>query len=232
VLLCFDLQDFFTSVPAARVHALFTTLGYPEGVARSLTRLCTVATPEPVLQRLCSEGGLPWLQARRLRSAHLAQGAPTSPALANLCAFGLDLRLAALAHTLGARYTRYADDIVLSGGVHLAARATHIATWVGRIALEEGFVLNHRKTRVLPQGCRQAVCGMVVNQHPNLPRPEFDRLKAVLHQCVLHGPGAQNREGHVHWRAHLEGRVGWAVQVNAAKGARLQRLLAQVDWSR
>jgi retron-type reverse transcriptase len=48
VLLKFDLQDFFSSVRASRVHALFTTLGYPEPVARELTALCTVATPEPV----------------------------------------------------------------------------------------------------------------------------------------------------------------------------------------
>jgi hypothetical protein len=232
VLLCFDLQDFFSSVPAARVQALFTTLGYPEDVARSVTRLCTVATPEPVLQRLHAEGGLPWPQRQRLRGAHLPQGAPSSPALANLCAFGLDLRLAGLAQALGARYTRYADDIVLSGGQHLAARAAPIAAWVGRIALEQGFALNHRKTRVLPQGRAQAVCGVVVNAHPNLPRADFDRLKAILHQCVLHGAAAQNREGHADWRAHLEGRVAWAAQVNPAKARRLQRLLAQVDWAR
>ena len=37
--------------------------------------------------------------------------APTSPALANLSAFRLDCRLAALARSMDCRYTRYADDI-------------------------------------------------------------------------------------------------------------------------
>jgi RNA-directed DNA polymerase len=231
VVLKFDLQDFFSSVRASRIHALFTTLGYSEAVARQLTALCTTATPEPVLRRWHGEGGLTWLQLQSLRDPHLPQGAPTSPALANLCAFRLDLRLDGLAHALGARYTRYADDLVLSGGSHLSSALPRIEAWVGRIALEEGFALNHRKTRCLRAAQRQTVCGVVVNQHPNLPRTEFDRLKAILHQCVLHGPAAQNREAKPHWRDYLQGRVAWAAQLNPAKAQRLKRLWGQIDWS-
>jgi retron-type reverse transcriptase len=231
VVLKFDLQDFFSSVPASRVHALFATLGYPDDVARALTALCTIATPEPVLQRLRESGALPWPQAQRLRGAHLPQGAPTSPALANLCAFRLDLRLDGLAHELGARYTRYADDLVFSGPRRLADAHQRIEAWVARAAREEGFALNHRKTRCELNGQRQSVCHIVVNHHPNLPRNEFDRLKAILHQCVLHGPSSQNREQHPDWAAHLRGRVGWAAQLNPAKARKLQRLLDRVDWS-
>jgi hypothetical protein len=88
------------------------------------------------------EGGLTWAQLQRLRDPHLPQGAPTSAALANLCAFRLDLRLDGLAYALGARYTRYADDIVLSGEMHLSNVVRRVESWVGRIALEEGFTLN------------------------------------------------------------------------------------------
>lgn len=232
VVLKFDLQDFFASVRASRVHALFETLGYAEAVARELTALCTTTTPEPVLRRMHEEGGLAWPQLQRLRAPHLPQGAPTSPGLANLCAFRLDLRLDGLAHALGARYTRYADDIVLSGGTHLSGAMSRIEAWVGRIALEEGFTLNHRKTRCLTAGRRQAVCSIVVNRHPNLPRSEFDRLKAILHQCVMNGPSSQNREAKPHWREHLHGRVAWAAQLNPTKAHRLKRLLDQIDWNR
>jgi RNA-directed DNA polymerase len=79
VVLKFDLQDFFGAVRASRVHALFATLGYHEEVARSLTALCTTATPEPVLARLHEEGGLSFEQVQRLRDPHLPQGAPTTP---------------------------------------------------------------------------------------------------------------------------------------------------------
>ncbi|HEY4080682.1 MAG TPA: reverse transcriptase family protein [Burkholderiaceae bacterium] len=221
VVLKFDLQDFFACVRASRVHALFITLGYSEAVARELTALCTVATPEPVLRRMHEAGRLSWPQLQRLRDAHLPQGAPTSPALANLCAFRLDLRLDGLAQSLGARYTRYADDLVFSGDVNLRECRARIEAWVGRIALEEGFALNHRKTRCHSSGQRQTVCGIVVNEAPNLPREAFDRLKAVLHRCVVAGLGEQTLE-------QLQGRVAWATQLNPAKGRRLKRLLDQI----
>lgn len=232
VVLRFDLQDFFASVRASRVHALFQTLGYGQPVASALTALCTTATPEPVLRRMHEEGGLNWAQVQRLRDPHLPQGAPTSAALANLCAFRLDLRLDGLAHVLGARYTRYADDIVLSGARHLALARSRIEAWVGRIAREEGFALNHRKTCCLIAGRRQVVCSIVVNRRPNLPRAEFDRLKAMLHQCVRYGPSSQNREAHPRWREHLQGRVSWAAQLNPAKAERLKHLFDQIDWAR
>jgi len=187
---------------------------------------------EPVLRRLHEDGAITWIQLQRWRDPHLPQGAPTSPALANLCAFRLDLRLDGLARTLGARYTRYADDLVLSGPRHLGAARERVAAWVGRIALEEGFAVQHRKTRCMTAGRRQSVCGIVVNEHANLPRDAFDRLKATLHRCVMDGPSSQNRDEHPNWREHLHGRVAWAAQLNAAKAQRLQRLLAGIDWSR
>jgi hypothetical protein len=230
VLLKFDLQDFFGSVRASRVHALFATLGYPDAVAAALTALCTVATPESVLARGHPDGPIAWPQRQRLRDAHLAQGAATSPVLANLCAFRLDLRLQGLANTLGARYSRYADDIVLSGPTHLHTARARIRAWVSRIVAEEGFALNATKTHVVRAGQRQQVCGIVVNQRPNLPREDFDRLKAALHRCLCLGPQAANTEGHPHWRQHLSGRVAWAAQLNPAKAARLQQLLDRIDW--
>ena len=232
VVLKFDLQDFFASVRASRVHAMFATLGYPEQVTRELTLLCTTATPEPVLRRMHEAGHLTWTQLQRLRDPHLPQGAPTSPALANLCAFRLDLRLDGLAYVLGARYTRYADDLVFSGDEHLRRVAPRIEKWVAKIAFEEGFVLNHRKTRCLSQGQRQTVCGIVVNERSSMKREEFDRLKAILHRCATSGPWAQNRDSVEHWKEVLRGKVAWAQQLKPTKAAKLKSLFDRIDWSR
>ncbi|WP_422018507.1 reverse transcriptase family protein [Roseateles sp.] len=226
-VLRFDLSDFFATVRASRVHALFKTLGYSTATARALTALCTTAVPEAWLR---DEPRLSWLQRQRLRDPHLPQGAPTSPALANLCAFALDARLAGLAEAVGARYSRYADDLVFSGPATLPVR--RIAAWVAAIAADEGFALNARKTRSLGAAQRQSVCGIVVNERPNLPRDEFDRLKAVLHRCVVAGPAGQNRDGHADWRGHLQGRVAWAAQLNAVKAQKLKALLDRIDWRR
>ncbi len=232
VVMRFDLRDFFGSVRASRVHALFATLGYSTTVSRALTALLTSRVPEPFLGRWLDEGLIDREHAARLRVAHLPQGAPTSPALANLCAFNLDLRLAALARACGARYSRYADDLVISGSSGLAARRAQIETLVGAAAREEGFALQHRKTRCATRAGAQRVCGLVVNDRPNLPRVEFDRLKATLHRCVVDGPSTQNRAAVADWRGHLIGRVSWAAQVNPRKAERLSALLARIDWAR
>jgi len=226
-VLRFDLSDFFSTVRAARIHALFKTLGCSTAVARALAALCTTSTPEAWLR---GETRLDWQQRQRLRDAHLPQGAPTSPAVANLCAFALDARLSGLAETFGARYSRYADDLVISGPASLPVR--WIAAWVMAIAEDEGFAINRRKTRSQGAAQRQSVCGIVVNARPNLPRDEFDRLKALLHRCVVDGPSSQNRAGHADWRGHLQGRVAWAAQLNAAKAEKLRKLFDRIDWLR
>jgi hypothetical protein len=65
---------------------------------------------------------------------HFAQGAPTSPALANLLACRLDVRLHGLARAAGARYTRYAADLTFSGDSGFGRGLGRIGAAVGRQA--------------------------------------------------------------------------------------------------
>jgi RNA-directed DNA polymerase len=230
VVVRFDLADFFASVHAGRVHAVMRTLGYPVEVARALTAICTNRVPSGRLLADDLRERLDWQEKQRYRTRHLPQGAPTSPALANLCAFRLDLRLAGLARAVGASYTRYADDLAFSGGEELARGIERLAVRVAAIALEEGFSIQPRKTRVMRRGARQHLAGVVVNQRPNLARDEFDTLKAILTNCVRHGVATQNREDRRDFRAHLEGRVAQTCFLNPAGGEKLRRILGAIGW--
>jgi hypothetical protein len=232
IILHMDLRDFFPSIHAARVRALFRTAGYPIAVARLLTGLCTSIVPDDVFAGLPqqSPGALTPASRRRFSGAHLPQGAPTSPALANLCGHRLDCRLAGLARAAGACYTRYADDLAFSGDEELERCARRFHVGVCRIALEEGFEVHTRKTRFLRQGLRQRVAGVVLNAHPNVTRSDFDRLKAILANCVRHGPASQNRDHHADFRSHLAGRIAYVGMLNAARGQRLRRLFKQIEW--
>jgi hypothetical protein len=233
LVLRFDLRDFFLSVRASRVHALFRAAGYPAAVARSLTGLCTNVVPPDVLQDVpvpeYPSGNRP-APGPPYEVAHLPQGAPTSPALANLCAYRLDCRLAALAESLGACYTRYADDLAFSGDTGLERGARRFQVQVCRIALEEGFEVHTRKSRFMRRGVRQQLAGVVVNEHPNVRRDEYDRLKAILTNCLRHGPATQNRDGHADFRGHLAGRLAYVAMLNPARGQRLRALFDQIRW--
>lgn len=115
VVLKLDLEDFFPSITGTRVQTLFRMAGYPEPVADLLGGLCTNAVPRRVWNGAAGEANCDkdQLYQRRLihTCPHLPQGAPTSPALANICAYRIDCRLTGLAHAAGAEYTRYADDL-------------------------------------------------------------------------------------------------------------------------
>lgn len=226
VVMRFDLRDFFPSVAASRVHALWHTLGYPRGVARLLTALCTTRTPPDVLARLRDDGGLDWWGAKRLASAHLPQGAPSSPALANLCAFRLDLRLDGLAHRFGATYSRYADDLVFSGPRALRTHLPALTRWLHAIVEDEGWEVHPDKTRCMPAHRQQRITGLIVNQRAQTPRRDYDRLKAILHQGLLR-PGALPAAE----RAVLRGQIAWVQQFNAARGARLMQWFEQIEWA-
>jgi hypothetical protein len=214
VVVRLDLEDFFAAVTGGRVYGIFRTAGYPESVAHALTGLCTNVVP------LSASVPGHYRLSRRLASPHLPQGAPTSPALANLAAFRLDRRLVGLAAAVDARYSRYADDLVLSSDRHLRTPETMIA----RIAADEGFRVNAGKTRVMGRGTRQTVTGIVVNAHPNVPRGEYDTLKATLHRAVHDGPAGLDP-------SQLLGRIAWVESLNPARGAKLRTRVAAIDWT-
>ena len=235
LLLHVDLREFFPSITAARIQALFHTVGYPERIARLLTGLCTNTAPDAALishDKTEMGSGLGVEATSRLlyRSPHLPQGAPTSPALANLCAYRLDVRLTALAERFGVSYSRYADDLLFSGDHTFERGLTRFRILVCAIAINEGFFIRARKTRVLPASVSQRVAGVVVNSHPNPPRRDFDGLKAQLFNCIRFSAASQNRDARPNFRQHLQGRIGWMASINAARGRKLQNLFDQIDW--
>jgi hypothetical protein len=228
-----DLADFFASVSAGRVFGIFRTVGYDPAVAHVLTGLTTNTVPQPVWRVIheaaASAGVGPRFRlGRQLAAPHLPQGAPTSPALANLAAFRLDRRLSGLAQAAGLRYSRYADDLTFSGG-RLRRGWTDLEAVVAEIVRDEGFVLNVGKTSLRTAAARQQVCGIVVNATPNIPRPEYDRLKAILHNAAVHGPAAQGLAGR---EAQLRGRIAWVTSLNPRRGEKLLRRFEAIDWSR
>jgi hypothetical protein len=235
VLLRMDLEGFFAGIAAGRVWGLLRgTAGCPEPVAHVVTGLVTTVVPAQVWRGLPLPEGA---EARdrhrrlglRLAVPHLPQGAPTSPMLANLVCYRLDVRLAALAATIGATYTRYVDDLTFSGDRRIGQ--VWFPERVSAILRDEGFRVNPAKTVAASAGRRQLVLGAVVNVRPTLPRPERDALRALLHNCATHGWRTQTRgRDPATFRDHVLGRVAWASSIDPVLGARLEGLAHRIDW--
>jgi len=90
--------------------------------------------------------------------------------------------------------------------------------------------VNHHKTRIMRQGVRQRLAGLVINRRLNVERAEVDRLKAILTNCVRHGAASQNRAAHSDFRASIEGRVGFVESIDPARGKKLRKIFEQIEW--
>jgi hypothetical protein len=191
-----DLVDFFPTVTQPRVEGLLAALGAPADVARLIGKLA------------CCRG-------------RLAQGAPTSPAIANLLARKLDLRMSGFCARRGWCYTRYADDMTVSGNGHFGERDRR---WIVRCVEAEGFVVNECKTRLTRHHQAQVVTGLSVNGECRLPREQRQRLRAIFHQAALAPADFAARLD------ELRGHVAWlrAVEPSNQDVARYRAVLLQV----
>jgi len=223
IVIRLDLKDFFPSISGARVFLFFRSLGYNVRVANALTALCvawqTRRSLRDGLKTLATTTDINALLPR-YSVAHVPQGAPTSPALANLCARSLDVRLDAWAKSFGATYTRYADDLVFSGDAALAKSWRAFIATARVIIAEEGWELNVQKTRVMRRSVRQAFTGLVVNSRVNVSREEYDALKASVHRFCKPDATASTDELRV-----LLGRVAWLGQSHPARAEKLRNKL-------
>jgi len=215
MVITLDLEHFFPTITYRRVRGIFQAIGYGEQVAIALALLCTVKPAATVREFL---GGI--------RHRMLPQGAPTSPALANLACRRLDARLGGLARTFGCLYTRYADDLTFSGDDAFERTLKRFLPLLWRIVRQEGFRVNKKKVHFARRGARQKVTGLVVNDGPSVPRRTRRQLRAILHNARKTGLEAQNLTAHPHFAESLRGRIEFVRSTHPDLAA---RLLAQLN---
>ena len=160
VLVKLDLKDYFPSLHESRVFQLFhQSFGYGKSVSILMSKLCTL------------DGGLP-------------QGAPTSPYLSNLLTSEMDDKIYQFCSSNGnLRYTRYADDISISGSMN----PSDIISGVSRIVSEHHLQINKSKTAVIRPHKRQVVTGVVVNNKIQASKDYRRSIRLEMHYCMKYG---------------------------------------------
>jgi len=221
VVLKVDLKDFFPTVTFRRAKGIFRRAGYRDQIATLLALVCTEAPRE-----IIEHEGQSYFVALGPRC--LPQGAPTSPGLTNTLCLRLDRRLTGLAHKLGWRYTRYADDLTFSlPAAHQGKpRLGLLLGSIGRVAADEGFQVHPDKTHVARSGGRQKVTGLVVNGEggPRVPRALKRQLRAAIHNLSR---GKPLHEGET--PARLAGFAAYVYMTDPALGAKLLKQLAAIE---
>jgi hypothetical protein len=214
-----DLKDFFPSIAYRRVKGFFRSLGYSEAAATLLGLICT----EPEVETVELDGQTYHVA---LTDRHLPQGAPTSPALANLLCRRLDHRLTEMATPLGFTYTRYADDLTFSAAGESLKNICNVLRRSESIVAHEGFTLHPEKTRILRRKSDQMeVTGIVTNEKLNLDKATLKRFRATLYQIEKDGfEGKHWGHGSDLFRS-IQSYAYYVAMINPQKGA---EFLAQI----
>lgn len=197
VIISLDIKNFFTSVKRAMVRRTLHSYGYNHRVASLLASL------------MCYTNFVP-------------QGSPTSGYIANLVA---DQRFdQAIIKDLGPEwvYTRYSDDIDISHAeMQPRERITEVIKLVAHHINAAGFILNHGKTKLEPYWRQQRILGIVVNEKTNIPRLEYNRLRCLIHNCLVHGLDSQYKRAGLSsaglLKSHIKGKLSYLHQIDPVR---------------
>lgn len=149
----------------------------------------------------------------------LPTGAPTSPVLLNSILHNFDNDMSRICNERSLKYTRYADDIVVSGG-SLGGMQEVVEEGLRQL----GFELNNRKTKLMPYWRTQKITGVVVNVRLNLDKDTRRKLRAAVHSWSKTGTAYLN--GAQVNAPMLRGHISYAIGVNKSWG---QKLLSQLS---
>lgn len=193
-LLKIDIQDYFPSLRTERVYFFFQSLGYTKTLSGLLANLCTLS------------GGLP-------------QGAPTSPYLSNLLTRQLDQQIYEYCRDNGSlRYTRYADDISISG----CFESRKVILKIYDTIEQNGLRPNKEKTHVIGPHMQQNVTGIVVNKKLQVPKSYRKRIRSDVYYIKKYGIDEHVKRVSMNMSVNdasrylqqLLGRIAYCLQIN------------------
>ncbi len=170
-ILCIDIRDFFGSITKEMVKYVFIHYCKKSNdIAESLSEICTL------------DGCLP-------------QGTSTSPMLSNFVFIEFDVILSYYCNKFGLAYTRYADDIFISGDFNEAymlglvkriLKHTHFG--INMVLTEpHNFDINYDKVRVLKNSDRQIILGLLVNKKMRVPKEQRREMRQAAYYIKKFG---------------------------------------------
>lgn len=185
-----DIAGFYPAIGSDRVRALYLKNECDSELADYLTQLTTY------------EGRLP-------------QGAPTSPAIANLLLKEFDERVAATAKRLGVAVTRFGDDMIFSGRSHrmVALLSLYIRRELAALGLRD----NAAKRSIKHRGVAMAY-GLSLGNGVSIPKDWRRTVRDLVRRVGRLGCTEAER-------SRLLGKVAYIERLHPKEGRRLRAIL-------
>lgn len=199
-----DISSFFPSVK-------------PECIRLALVRAGCAAAVAPLLSELVSyKDGLP-------------QGSPTSTIIGNLVLEPMDSDFMALCGKHGFVYTRYVDDITISGNIDINPWRQGLIDIVRRA----GFDVAAKKIRFSNHSDRQVVTGLVVNTKLRPTKDYISELRGTIRRCWPENEGLaqvadENGLQPGEMLRMLRGQVGYVKSVDKPLGRGIRGLMVKI----
>jgi len=209
VILCMDLSNFFHSINFNHVIREITYLG------------SKLKQREPDFQFTTNTAII--LAELVTYKYRLPQGAPTSPALANLICMKMDIALQTFSKKRGLVYTRYADDLTFSHPAKNYEFTIEDISEIIGIIKTQGFKLNYKKTRIMRPHRRMSVTGIVINDKLGVPKWKWKNLRAQLFNLLKDSNKLSSKDRQV-----LRGQIEWINGLNPSRGKQLLTAFGKV----
>lgn len=204
-VMCLDIRDFFPSVHFKRIYNNFILLYCSPEVAKLLTHFTTY-------------------------KYQLPQGAPTSPAIANMILYAFDKRIFNLCKIKGVKYSRYFDDITISG----SNNPKILIKKCELITNQEGFKINKnpQKLRIMSHTEEQLVTGLLVNgKKLRISSKEIKKIQDILDELISGNFSIFIDKEPVKVKETIKGHLAFLKSVDQQTAKKLEEKFHQINWS-
>ena len=198
-----DIRDFYPSIRYQKVYDFFMTQGCSPDVSRVLTKLST-------------------------RKYSLPLGTSTSPFLADQIVSPIDKRIGGLARAKGLRYTRYVDDVTISGRFDLE----HFSDQIIQVIRQAGFAIKRSKIEFYrPDDGKERIITGVRVQDGKVSAP-LNYIELLRQELFLAKEASQHKRVDRYFDSpdQFQGRIGYVTWLDPKAGRQLLRIYRRVNW--
>lgn len=198
-LMKLDLKNFFNTIYEHNIYEIFKELGYPPLLSLELSRLCTY---EKLISNLTNipfeidktliDGFEDTIEEENTTypyyksMAYLPQGSSTSPKLANLFSRKLDKEIIEVLNSkfyeFQLKFTRYSDDIVLSGNLGSRDKCKEVIEEITQIIQNNKLKVNKKKTKIFSPQTTKKITGInIINGELKPSKKIINYVKTSLY---------------------------------------------------